>query len=51
MRCFQSKIIRDTIEQIYQTPLRLLGNFGEQQLKKQQQRDTFGETLEDIKKY
>ena len=31
---FQSKIIRDTIEHIYQTPLRLLGKFGEEQFKK-----------------
>ena len=31
---FQSKIIRDSIEQIYETPLRLLGIFGEEQLKK-----------------
>ena len=29
-KCFQSKIIQDAIEHIYQTPLRLLGKFGEQ---------------------
>ena len=50
VKCFQSKIIRDTTEHIYQTPLRLLGKFGEEQFKKKQ-RDTLGETLEDNKKY
>ena len=31
---FQSKILRDTIEHIYQTPVRLLGKFGEEQFRK-----------------
>ena len=50
VKCFQSKIIRDTTEHIYQAPLRLLGKFGEEQFKKKQ-RDTLEETLEDNKKY
>ena len=34
VECTLSKIIRDTIEHIYQTPIKVLGKFGEQQFEK-----------------
>ena len=34
MECVLPKILRGTIKDVYQTPFRLLGNFGEQQLNK-----------------
>ena len=42
--------MRDTNEHIYQTPLRLLVKFEEEEFKKKQ-RHTLGETLEDIQNY
>ena len=47
---FHSKIMRDTNEHIYQTPLRLLVKFEEEEFKKKQ-RHTLGETLEDNQNY
>ena len=34
MECVLPKILRGAIEDVYQTPLRLLGNFGKQQFNK-----------------
>ena len=34
IECLLPKILREAIEDVYQTPFRLLGNFGKQQLNK-----------------
>ena len=34
IECVLSKVLRRTIEDVYETPSRLLGNFGKQQLNK-----------------
>ena len=34
VECVLPKILREAIEEVYQTPFRLLGNFGKQQFNK-----------------